>query len=60
MYVASLKRKRESGREGRPAVGGATLAQCKRLKLQADMALGDQVRRRAGENYFFQVLFSKF
>ena len=42
MYVASLKRKRAG--EGRGGLNTpASLAQCKRLKIQAELGLGDQV-----------------
>ena len=44
VYVASLKRKRAGGGETRGGLNTpASLAQCKRLKIQAELGLGDQV-----------------
>jgi len=47
VYVASLKRKRAG--EARGGLNTpASLAQCKRLKIQAELGLGDQVRSNDG------------
>ena len=43
VYVASLKRKRAGGETRGGLNTPASLAQCKRLKLQAELGLGDQV-----------------
>ena len=42
VYVASLKRKRAGETRGGLNTP-ASLAQCKRLKIQAELGLGDQV-----------------
>ena len=42
VYVASLKRKRAGETRGGLSTP-ASLAQCKRLKIQAELGLGDQV-----------------
>jgi len=47
VYVASLKRKRAGETRGGLNTP-ASLAQCKRLKIQAELGLGDQVRSNDG------------
>jgi len=48
VYVASLKRKRTGGDTRGGLTTAASLAQCKRLKIQAELGLGDQVRSNDG------------